>query len=73
MPDKYNPEVGEIWWFGTNRKHYFFYSKEEAPKEYSSYKWRYKIYCVETGDYETLLHGNMNAYGEGWFRKVSPC
>lgn len=68
---KYNPEVNEIWWFGPDKKHYLILSKEVDPNAFGNYKWIYKIYCLETGYRSTIHHGNMNAHGEGWFRKVS--
>lgn len=70
MKDKYNPEVGEIWYFATDKRHYCFESKKEPPENYSIYSWEYEIYCLETGRHEKILHGNMNSYGEGWFRKI---
>jgi len=70
MADKYNPEVGEIWWFGPHKKHYLFYAKENPSEEYKSYTFKYKVYCIETGAKEYIFHGNMNAHGEGWFKKI---
>jgi hypothetical protein len=71
MKDKYDPQVGEIWYFETTHKHFLFVSREKPKPSMSSYKWFYKLHCLETGEIDYTYHGNMNAHGEGWFRKVS--
>jgi hypothetical protein len=71
MKDKYNPEVGEIWWFETTQTHYLIVSKEKPKDSMLSYKWLYKTYCLETGQNNYIYHGNMNAHGEGWFKRIN--
>jgi hypothetical protein len=67
----YDPQVGEIWWFGPSKKHYLFLDREQVSNDMRSYKWRYSILCLENGRLGYELYGTMNAHGEGWFRKVA--
>ena len=69
--DKYNPEVGEIWWSNTCKKHWFFLKKEEAVGDMKGYKWRYTMLRLEDGQEDSIYHGAMNAHGEGWFKRIS--
>ncbi len=70
--DDSDPQVGEVWWFETCKKHFLIVSKEKPPNTMRSYQWLYKLYCLETGKDDAIYKGNMNAHGRGWFRKVSP-
>jgi hypothetical protein len=72
MKDKYNPKIGEIWWFETVKKHFLIVSKDAPSHDMLSYRWLYKTYCLETGEDNYIYHENMNAHGEGWFRRISP-
>ena len=65
---KYEPEIGDIWWFGGSKKHYLI--KTKIPTG-DSYKWRYDTLCLEDGTNDSVKHGFMNAHGDGWFRKVA--
>lgn len=67
----YDPQVGEIWWFGGSKKHYLFLDKKACEPEYSSYVWDYTVLCFETGTTDTIKYGTMNAYGEGWFKRLA--
>ena len=67
----YDPQIGEIWYFGNTKKHYLIVDRKECEAHYASYKWRYELLCLENGSREYTMYGTMNAYGEGWYRKVS--
>lgn len=69
--DKYWLEVGDIWWFETIKKHCLILTKEDPPKSHRCYKYLYRYLSLEDGKYDSILHGTMNAHGEGWFRMVA--
>lgn len=69
--DKYNPEIGDIWWFETIKKHCLILTKEIPPDTHRTYRWKYRFLQLETGRYDSILHGMMNVHGEGWFRKIA--
>jgi len=71
MSKPYDPQVGDIWWFGTNKKHYLFLEKKECDPDYTSHRWRYELLCLETGQRDYTMYGTMNAHGDGWFKKVA--
>jgi len=67
----YDPQAGEIWWFAAVKKHFLFLTRDEPESDYSSYKWKYSLLCLENGKPEVIMYGTMNAHGEGWFKRVA--